>query len=97
MNSEGAPAHRRMPGQALNFIGFGLVKRPQANPLEQIMENEMRAAPLIRMTEVDGRQWHVSEVGQAEPLASFGDIEAAVDYASEYAKSRGGRIVQHLD
>ena len=61
------------------------------------MENEPRVAPLIQMTEVDGRQWHVSQVGQAEPLPSFADIEAAVDYASEYAESRGGRIVQHLD
>jgi hypothetical protein len=49
------------------------------------------------MTEVDGRQWHVSQVGQSEPLASFGDVEAAVDYASNYAQSSGGRIVQHLD
>ena len=61
------------------------------------MENDTHAEPLIRMTEVEGRQWHVSEVGQAGPLASFSDIEAAVDYASEYAQSRGGRIVQHLD
>ena len=61
------------------------------------MENETRAQPLIQMTEVDGRQWHVSEVGQPEPLASFGDVEAAVDYASDYAQSSGGRIVQHLD
>jgi hypothetical protein len=61
------------------------------------MENDTRVAPLIQMTEVDGRQWHVSQVGQAEPLASFGDIEAAVDYASDYAQSSGGRIVQHLD
>jgi hypothetical protein len=61
------------------------------------MENETRAEPLIRMTEVDGRQWHVSEVGRDEPLASFGDINAAVDYASDYAQSCGGRIVQHLD
>jgi hypothetical protein len=61
------------------------------------MENEPRAQPLIQMTEVDGRQWHVSQVGQSEPLASFGDVEAAVDYASNYAQSSGGRIVQHLD
>lgn len=61
------------------------------------MENETRSAPLIQMSEEDGRQWHVSEVGQAAPLASFGDINAAVDYASEYAQSSGGRIVQHLD
>ncbi|MDB5758667.1 MAG: hypothetical protein JWM30_1956 [Burkholderia sp.] len=61
------------------------------------MENEARAQPLIQMTEVDGRQWHVSQVGQSEPLASFGDVEAAVDYASNYAQSSGGRIVQHLD
>jgi hypothetical protein len=60
------------------------------------MENDTQAEPLIQMTEVDGRQWHVSQVGQAEPLASFGDVEAAVDYASEYAQSSGGRIVQHL-
>jgi hypothetical protein len=45
----------------------------------------------------DGGQWHVSQVGRAEPLASFGDIDAAVDYASDYAQSSGGRIVQHLD
>ena len=61
------------------------------------MENDARVEPLIQMSEVDGRQWHVSQVGQAEPLASFGDVEAAVDYASEYAQSSGGRIVQHLD
>jgi hypothetical protein len=61
------------------------------------MENDTRVEPLIQMTEVDGRQWHVSQVGQSAPLASFGDIEAAVDYASEYAQSSGGRIVQHLD
>ena len=61
------------------------------------MENESLAQPLIQMTEVDGRQWHVSQVGQPEPLASFGDVEAAVDYASDYAQSSGGRIVQHLD
>lgn len=61
------------------------------------MENDARVEPLIQMAEVDGREWHVSRVGQAEPLASFGDVEAAVDYASEYAKSSGGRIVQHLD
>jgi hypothetical protein len=60
------------------------------------MENDTQAEPLIQMTEVDGRQWHVSQVGQAEPLASFGDVEAAVDYASEYAQSSGGRIVPHL-
>ena len=61
------------------------------------MENESLAQPLIQMTEVDGRQWHVSQVGQQEPLASFGDVEAAVDYASSYAQSSGARIVQHLD
>jgi hypothetical protein len=61
------------------------------------MENDTRVQPLIQMTEVDGRQWHVSQVGQPAPLASFGDIEAAVDYASEYAQSSGGRIVQYLD
>ena len=61
------------------------------------MENTSGGAPLIQMSEVDGRQWHVSQVGQPEPLASFGDVEAAVDYASEYAQSSGGRIVQHLD
>lgn len=61
------------------------------------MENDTRGQPLIQMTEVDGRQWHVSQVGQAAPLASFGDIEAAVDYASQYAETSGGRIVQHLD
>jgi hypothetical protein len=61
------------------------------------MENETRGQALIQMTEVDGRLWHVSQVGQSAPLASFGDIEAAVDYASEYAQSSGGRIVQHLD
>lgn len=61
------------------------------------MQNHAQAETLIQMTEVDGRQWHVSQVGQAEPLASFGDVNAAVDYASEYAQSSGGRIVQHLD
>jgi hypothetical protein len=61
------------------------------------MENDTRGQPLIQMTEVDGCQWHVSEVGQPAPLASFGDIEAAVDYASQYAQTSGGRIVQHLD
>ncbi|RYE78338.1 MAG: hypothetical protein EOO80_08810 [Oxalobacteraceae bacterium] len=61
------------------------------------MENDIPDKPLIQMSEVDGRQWHVSQVGQAGPLASFGDVEAAVDYASEYAQSSGGRIVQHLD
>lgn len=61
------------------------------------MENDTRVEPLIQMTEVDGRQWHVSQVGQAEPLASFGDVEAAVDYASDFAQNSGGRIVQHLD
>jgi len=61
------------------------------------MENQAGTGPLIQMTEVDGRQWHVSQVGRDEPLASFGDIDAAVDYASDYAKSSGGRIVQHLD
>lgn len=61
------------------------------------MESDTRVGPLIQMSEVGGRQWHVSQVGQAEPLASFGDIEAAVDYASDYAQSSGGRIVQHLD
>ncbi|SMP55464.1 hypothetical protein [Noviherbaspirillum suwonense] len=61
------------------------------------MQNQAQAETLIQMTEVDGRQWHVSQVGQAEPLASFGDVNAAVDYASEYAQSSGGRIVQHLD
>jgi hypothetical protein len=43
------------------------------------MENDKRDKPLIQMSEVDGRQWHVSQVGQAGPLASFGDVEAAVD------------------
>jgi len=61
------------------------------------MENQARAEPIIQMTEVEGRQWHVTQVGRAEPLASFGDIEAAVDYASDYAQSSGGHIVQHLD
>lgn len=61
------------------------------------MENERAVGPLIQMTEVDGRQWHVSQAGQNGPLASFDDVEAAVDYASEYAQTSGGRIVQHLD
>ena len=60
------------------------------------MESDKRVEPLIQMTEENGRQWHVSQVGRLEPLASFGDIEAAVDYASDYAESSGGRIVQHL-
>ena len=61
------------------------------------MENDNRVGPLIQMTEVGGLQWHVNQVGQSAPLASFGNIEEAVDYASDYAKSSGGRIVQHLD
>jgi len=61
------------------------------------MGNDTQSQPLIQMTEVDGRQWHVSQVGRDEPLASFGDIDEAVDYASNYAQSSGGRIVQHLD
>jgi hypothetical protein len=61
------------------------------------MENDTSNNPLIQMLHGDGDQWHVSQVGQTEPLASFGDIDAAVDYASDYAQSSGGRIVQHLD
>jgi hypothetical protein len=65
--------------------------------MEKPMENDNSNNPLIQMMHGDGGRWHVSQVGQAEPLASFGDIDAAVDYASDYAQSSGGRIVQHLD
>ena len=61
------------------------------------MDDNTPDNPLIQMTQGDGGQWHVSQVGQSEPLASFADMEAAVDYASDFAQSSGGRIVQHLD
>ncbi len=61
------------------------------------MENQTSNNLLIQMTQGDSGQWHVNQVGQAEPLASFGEMEAAVDYASDFAKSSGGRIVQYLD
>lgn len=61
------------------------------------MENDSSTDPLIQMMQGDDSQWHVSQVGRAEPLASFADIDAAVDYASGYAESSGGRIVQHLE
>lgn len=61
------------------------------------MENDSSNNPLIQMMHGDSGQWHVSQVGQPVPLASFADIDAAVDYASELAQSSGGRIVQHLE
>jgi hypothetical protein len=61
------------------------------------MENPSENMPLIQMQQGESGQWHVSQVGLAEPLASFADMEAAVDYASDFAQTSGGRIVQHLD
>lgn len=61
------------------------------------MQNPSEQAPLIQMQQGEGGQWHVNQVGQAQPLASFVDMEAAVDYASDFAQASGGRIVQHLD
>ena len=61
------------------------------------MDDNTPDNPLIQMMQGDGGQWHVNQVGQPEPLASFADMEAAVDYASDFAQSSGGRIVQHLD
>ncbi len=61
------------------------------------MENQSRDDLLIRMQQGESGQWHVNQVGRPEPLASFEDMEAAVDYASDFAQTSGGRIVQHLD
>lgn len=61
------------------------------------MDDNTPGNPIIQMMQGDGGQWHVNQVGQPEPLASFADMEAAVDYASDFAQSSGGRIVQHLD
>ena len=61
------------------------------------MNDNTPGNPIIQMMQGDGGQWHVNQVGQPEPLASFADMEAAVDYASDFAQSSGGRIVQHLD
>ena len=61
------------------------------------MQNPSENMPLIQMQHNESGQWHVSQVGLAEPLASFTDIDAAVDYASDFAQTSGGRIVQHLD
>ena len=61
------------------------------------MEDSTQGIPLIQMQQGDGGQWHVNQVGQSQPLASFADMEAAVDYASDFAQTSGGRIVQHLD
>lgn len=61
------------------------------------MDDNTPDNPLIQMMQGDSGQWHVNQVGQPEPLASFSDMEAAVDYASDFAQSSGGRIVQHLD
>lgn len=61
------------------------------------MENQTESKLLIQMQQDEGGQWHVNQVGQAEPLASFADMEQAVDYASDFAQASGGRIVQHLD
>lgn len=61
------------------------------------MEDSTQGIPLIQMQQGDSGQWHVNQVGQSQPLASFADMEAAVDYASDFAQTSGGRIVQHLD
>jgi hypothetical protein len=61
------------------------------------MENQIESKLLIRVQQDECGQWHVNQVGQAEPLASFADMEQAVDYASDFAQTSGGRIVQHLD
>lgn len=61
------------------------------------MQNPSENMPLIQMQQGESGQWHVSQVGLAEPLASFADMDAAVDYASDFAQTSGGRIVQHLD
>lgn len=52
---------------------------------------------LIQMRQCDAGRWHVHQVGAAAPLASFDHMEAAVDYASDYAQSSNGRIVQFLE
>jgi len=61
------------------------------------MEPNAQDNLLIQMQQGEGGQWHVNQVGRTEPLASFADMEAAVDYASDYAQTSGGRIVQYLD
>ena len=61
------------------------------------MEQNARDNLLIQMQQGEGGQWHVNQVGRTDPLASFADMEAAVDYASNFAQTSGGRIVQYLD
>lgn len=52
---------------------------------------------LIQMRQCDAGRWHVHQLGGDAPLASFDDMEAAVDYASDYAQGNNGRIVQFAD
>lgn len=61
------------------------------------MQHHTESIPLIQMQQAESGRWHVNQVGLAEPLASFADMEAAVDYASDFAQTSGARIVQHLD
>lgn len=61
------------------------------------MQPHTESIPLIQMQQAESGQWHVNQVGLAEPLASFADMEAAVDYASDFAQTSSARIVQHLD
>jgi hypothetical protein len=52
---------------------------------------------LIQMRQCDAGRWHVHQVGAGDALASFDDMEDAVDYASDYARNNNGRIVQFLE
>lgn len=52
---------------------------------------------LIQLRQCDAGRWHVHQVGAGAALASFDDMEDAVDYASDYAQNDNGRIVQFLE
>lgn len=52
---------------------------------------------LIQMRQCEAGRWHVHQVGAGDPLASFDAMEDAVDYASQYAQSNNGRIVQFAE
>jgi hypothetical protein len=61
------------------------------------MSQQAGSEMLIQMRQCDAGRWHVHQVGAGEALASFDDMEAAVDYASDYAQTNQGRIVQFVE
>lgn len=61
------------------------------------MRMDMEGKVLIQMQHSSNGTWDVNEVGASQPLASFGDIEKCVDYASNIAKERDGLIIQSLN